>query len=181
MQRLANFEHLSQRVLFFQPASPDKLDKRSGATIANWRLVPVELNHGVINPHAVQRGENMLDRMNFYVAFTQRRGPFHVLHVLDLCVDGGFFREINPFKLNAVIDRGRFKRNHDLLSCMQRGSLEASRFCQRTLVCKSHSGTSEVPYSRPRGNSARKRSQEPGGAGSPRARARARESWPYYR
>src|SRR5258708_21509369 len=161
MQRLADFEHLSQRVLFFQTASPDELDKRSSASITNWRLIHVELNHSVINPHPMQRGENMLDSMNFYVAFTQRRGPFHLLHELDPRVDGGFVREINPSKFNAVVDRGRFKRNHDLLSCMQGGSLEASRFCQLTLVCKSHSGTSEVQYSRPISNCTRQRSQEP--------------------
>src|SRR5258708_8969976 len=161
MQRLADVERLCQGVMLFQAASPDELDKRSGASIANWRLIPVELNHSVINPHPMQRGENMLDGLNFYVPFTQGRGPFHVLHELDPRVDGGFVREINPFKFNAVVDRGRFKRNHDLLSCMQGGSLEASRFCQRTLVCKSHSRTAEVPQSRPISNCTRQRSQEP--------------------
>src|ERR1700757_5126366 len=145
MERLTNFEHLAQGVLFFQAASVNQFDEWSSAAITNGGLIPVELDHRVIHAHPVQRREHMLNRMNFYIPFTQRRSSFDLLHEFDLRVDSGFVREINPLKFNAVIDRGRFKRNHDLLSRMQRGSLEASRFRQRTLVCKSHSGTSEVP------------------------------------
>jgi hypothetical protein len=109
MERFAHFESASQSRLRLQAALLDQLHIRQRAAISNRRLVRVHFHHSVIDTHSVQRGEDMLNRVNLDVPFSDRGSAFDELQILNFRINCGFVWQVSPFEFDAVIDRRRLQ------------------------------------------------------------------------
>ena len=87
--RLPRFEEGARSVLLDDASLLDHAHVGRGAAIADGRLVGVHFDEGIVDTHAGQRGEHVLNGMNLYAAFDQRRGALHRFDVFDPGFDQG--------------------------------------------------------------------------------------------
>src|SRR6516165_3024389 len=107
MERFAHFESASQSRLRLQATLLDQLHIRQRAAISDRRLVRVHFHDCVIDTHSVERGEDMLDRVNLDVPFSDSSSAFDEFQILYFRVNRGFVWKVSPLEFDAMIDRRR--------------------------------------------------------------------------
>ena len=97
----------------------DKLDERSGGTIADGWLVGIHLDDCVVDAHAGEGGENVLYCVNFYGAFGEGGRALDGLDLIDIGMDERLVREIDTAEFEAVVLGSGLERKRDFFPSMQ--------------------------------------------------------------
>lgn len=122
---LANFEDGGVGVLFFDTGFLDAVDERAGGAVSDRWLVSVHFNNGVVDSHADEGGNDVLNGVHFDGTLGQRRGAFDGLHLGNVSVDEGLIVQVNAAEFDAVIDRSGLQRQLDLLSGVERSASDS--------------------------------------------------------
>ena len=89
---LADFPNLADCILRFDPGFFDQLNKGAGGAVADGWLVGIHLDDRVINAHAGECGEDVLDGVNFHRALGERGGTLYGLNLVSVGTDKGLVR-----------------------------------------------------------------------------------------
>ncbi len=127
-ERLADVEEMARRFLCDETPFTDRLDVAERAAVANWRLVRVHLDDGVVDLERAKSGENVLDRVHAHRAFSNRGRALDRFHVGDRGVDRRFVLQIFALELDPVIGRGGLDLKRDPSAGMERSAAQRSGF-----------------------------------------------------
>lgn len=130
----ADFVDRAESVLFLDAGGFDALDVGGGGAVADGRLVGVHFDEGVVDAHACEGGDDMLDGMDLDGAFCESGGAFDHLDLFDAGGDEGLVLEVHATEFDSVAGRGGLHGEGDLGTGVEGGACEGGWFGQRLLV-----------------------------------------------
>jgi hypothetical protein len=123
--RLGKVEILALGVLLHRLALEDHRDKRPRRTVENRWLAGVHLDDEIVDPAAMDCGQDVLDRVNLRGSIGDRRAA----HEVDDLVDGGphfgVSMDVGATEDDAEIHRRRLQCHPDRVTCVERVALDA--------------------------------------------------------
>ena len=87
VEGFAHLEHPARGILRRVAAAADQLDVGLRAAVADGRLVGVHFDQGVVDAHAHERAEDVLDGVDLHAAVAEGGGALDGLHVVDVGID----------------------------------------------------------------------------------------------
>ena len=121
------------------PAFLMQFDEGLRRAVADRRLVGVHLDEGVVDAHAGEGGDDVLDGVHLDRAFGEGGGALDGLDVVDIGVDEGLVGEVDAAELEAVF-RCRLQGQGDLFAGVERGSREGGGAGEGLLFVARHRG-----------------------------------------
>jgi hypothetical protein len=106
----------------------------AGTAIPNGRLIGVDFNNRIVNFVAAKSGENVLYRLNFGVALSQRGGAGCLRDMLDASLNLGLAIQVDTAKANARVGGSREKANAHPVAAVKADSGKANGLTQSLLL-----------------------------------------------
>ncbi len=124
VDRLADFPDFARGVLGGDAGLFDQLDEGAGGAVADGRLVRGHFDDGVVDAHAGEGGEHVLDGVDLDAALGEGGGTLDGLHFIRIRVDERLVREIDTAEFETVVFRSGFEGECDFFSSVEGGAFE---------------------------------------------------------
>ena len=134
VNRLAHHEDFPCFLLLLKARFFDQLDVREGTAVHDWRLVGIHLDDGIVDAHAGQGGDDVLDGVHIHAAFGDGGGALDFLHLLGEGRDEGLVLQVDAAEFEPEVIRGRLEREGHLLTGVQGGACQRGGFCHGVLA-----------------------------------------------
>ena len=132
--RLGGREKLA---LFRQRHDARRLDdfaKFARTAVGNRRLVRVQFDDGIVNSKTRERGEDVFDRVDFYISFRQRRRAVRLRNIFHARLDFRLAFEVNAAEAHAAVG-GRGQDGHvDPVAAVQADAGKTGGAIERLLI-----------------------------------------------
>ena len=131
--RLFDDEVVAWRVLLDDARLMDGFHKILAATVHNWSLFYVDVNQHIIDAHATQRSQDMLNCVYLYTTFSEGGATGCIDDIIDISLYNRLVFKINPTKTNSRIYRSRVEGEGAALTCVEPCSFDTDSIFERTL------------------------------------------------
>ena len=111
----------------------DGLNEEFGTTVHDRSLFNVDVNQHIIDTHAAQGSQDMLNSVNLHTALAERRTARRINHIVDIGLNNRLGFYINSTKTDSGIYGSRIKGEGAALTCVKSCSFDTDSFFERTL------------------------------------------------
>ena len=111
----------------------DGLNEEFGATIHDGSLFNVDVNQYIIDTHATQSSQDMLNSVNLHTALAKGRTARRINHIVNISFNNRLGFYINSTKANSRIYGSRIEGEGAALTRVKPCSFDTDSFFERTL------------------------------------------------
>ena len=131
--RLFDDEVITRSVLLDDARLMDGFDEKLAASVHDGGLFHVDVNQYVVDAHATQGSQNMLDSVNLHSAFSKGGSTGGINDIIDIGLYNRLILKVNSTKTNSRIYRSRVEGKGAALTCVETCSLDTDSIFERTL------------------------------------------------
>ena len=131
--RLFDDKIITRGILLNDTRLMDGLNKEFGATVHDRSLFNVDVNQHIIDTHATQSSQDMLNGVNLHTALAEGRTASCINHIVDISLNNGLGFYINSTKANSGIYRSRIEGEGAALTRVEACPFNTDSFFERTL------------------------------------------------